>query len=431
MCGLFVVMGGTASGGIDDPIFVKGDEGILYLINHTGCPLCHTIPGIDGAVGELGPKLTKKNMELSFENPEYKGKAKNLREYVVESILKPSAYVVYNIEEDEPYPEGLMPSTFREQMTDNALNKIVEYLLNPKVISDEEYKIYAKQQQIDEKQQQIDENEEMDRAQRAYDAKDYETALDIYLYFAEDERWGAVATMQLAQMYEVGEGVSQDYKEALKWHLLAAKQHNNSWSQFVLGTFYSNGQGVQRNEQESINWYKKASKQGMDLASYNIGVFYFNKNNLVEAEKWYKIALEQGYEKAKEKLEKIKKIRKAEKEERQRAAKEKKEKAAKQAKFNKIMKEAEKYRDVVSKSEGCKKAEDLSKCITVNSCVAASIIEQYKHDDRGKKFKKTIEGGLLSKGSYSKAFDELIKSAEKDELLKNQVKKITMSCIFR
>ena len=118
-------MGGTASGGIDDPIFVKGDEGILYLINHTGCPLCHTIPGIDGAVGELGPKLTKKNMELSFENPEYKGKAKNLREYVVESILKPSAYVVYNIEEDEPYPEGLMPSTFREQMTDNALNKIV------------------------------------------------------------------------------------------------------------------------------------------------------------------------------------------------------------------------------------------------------------------------------------------------------------------
>jgi hypothetical protein len=54
-----------------------------------------------------------------------------------------------------------------------------------------------------------------------------------------------------------------------------------------------------------------------------------------------------------------------------------------------IMKKAEKYRDVVSKSPVCEKEEDVSSCITINSCVAASLIEELKHDDRGKKFKKT------------------------------------------
>jgi hypothetical protein len=109
--------------------------------------------------------------------------------------------------------------------------------------------------------------------------------------------------------------------------------------------------------------------------------------------------------------------------------KEKKEKAEK-AKFSKIMKEAEKYREVISKSKDCKKAEDISKCISVNSCIAASIIEEYKHDDRGKKFKKTMKGGIFSKGSYEKAFEELTKSAKKDKSFKDGVAGIAMGCLF-
>ena len=111
------------------------------------------------------------------------------------------------------------------------------------------------------------------------------------------------------------------------------------------------------------------------------------------------------------------------------AAKKAKEKAEK-AKFNKIMNEAEKYRDVVKKA--CEKTEEnVSQCITASSCIVASIIEELKHDDRGKKFIKTVKGSLLSKGDYEKAFDELTKSADKDKLLENQITKTMMSCIFQ
>lgn len=198
-CGLFVVMGGTASGFDNTSIFVKGDEGILYLLNHTGCPLCHTIPGIDGAVGELGPKLTKKSIERSFNNPEYKGKAKNLREYVVESILKPSAYLVYNIEADEPWVDDLMPPTYREQMTDNALNKIVEYLLNPKVISDEEYKIYAKQKQIFDKEEMDREGKVVVSVVLAHDYFEEFERLDDFEEFSHYDNWvGCSYKMQVS-----------------------------------------------------------------------------------------------------------------------------------------------------------------------------------------------------------------------------------------
>ena len=93
------------------------------------------------------------------------------------------------------------------------------------------------------------------------------------------------------------------------------------------------------------------------------------------------------------------------------------------------MKEADKYRDVVSKSKECEETEVASKCITMNSCIVASIIEKIKHDDRGKKFKKTVTGGLLLKGDYEKAIEELTKSTEKDKSFKDGIVGIAMDCL--
>ena len=44
------------SGGDDEekPVFVTGEESVPDMINTLGCPLCHTIPGVEGAVGTLG-----------------------------------------------------------------------------------------------------------------------------------------------------------------------------------------------------------------------------------------------------------------------------------------------------------------------------------------------------------------------------------------
>ena len=44
-------------------------------------------------------------------------------------------------------------------------------------------------------------------------------------------------------MYHNGQGVPQDYKEAMKWYRLAADQ-GDAWAQNALGLMYESGQGV-------------------------------------------------------------------------------------------------------------------------------------------------------------------------------------------
>ena len=113
----------------DRPVFVTGNEDIQAMINTLGCPLCHTIPGVEGAMGELGPKLHEKiNAPNRIKDPNYKGKATNTKEYVRESILNPSAYVVFNEEAGESFPDGLMPTTFGEMLSVQALDKLVDFI---------------------------------------------------------------------------------------------------------------------------------------------------------------------------------------------------------------------------------------------------------------------------------------------------------------
>ena len=115
----------------EGPVFVTGAEPIDVMINTLGCPLCHTIPGIEGAVGELGPKLHEKiNAPKRIKDPNYKGKAKSGRDYVRESILNPNAYIVFNEEAGEPYPEGVMPQDFANKLSVTALDKLVDFISN-------------------------------------------------------------------------------------------------------------------------------------------------------------------------------------------------------------------------------------------------------------------------------------------------------------
>jgi hypothetical protein len=121
------------SGGDDEegPVFAVGTESPEEIINLMGCPLCHTIPGVEGAVGELGPKLHEKiNAPKRIKDPNYKGKAKTGREYVKESILNPNAYIVFNEAEGEPFPEGVMPQDFANKLSVNALEKLVDFISN-------------------------------------------------------------------------------------------------------------------------------------------------------------------------------------------------------------------------------------------------------------------------------------------------------------
>ena len=113
----------------DRPVFVTGTEDIQAMINTLGCPLCHTIPGVEGAMGALGPVLHEKtNAPNRIKDPNYKGKATNTKEYVRESILNPSAYLVFNEEAGEAFPDGLMPTTFGQMLSVEALDKLVDFI---------------------------------------------------------------------------------------------------------------------------------------------------------------------------------------------------------------------------------------------------------------------------------------------------------------
>ena len=59
-------------------------------------------------------------------------------------------------------------------------------------------------------------------------------------------------------MYYDGQGVIQDYAEALKWYKLAAAQ-GDAGAQNTIGSMYSKGDGVIQNYAEALKWYKLAA----------------------------------------------------------------------------------------------------------------------------------------------------------------------------
>ncbi|QPJ65433.1 MAG: cytochrome C [Candidatus Nitrohelix vancouverensis] len=115
------------------PTFVTGNEPVEEIINTLGCPLCHVIPGVEGALGALGPPLHEAtNAPNRIKDPNYKGKATNTKEYVRESILDPSAFVVFNEEAGEPYADGLMPQDFKNKLSVQAIDKLVDFISQTK-----------------------------------------------------------------------------------------------------------------------------------------------------------------------------------------------------------------------------------------------------------------------------------------------------------
>ncbi len=77
----------------------------------------------------------------------------------------------------------------------------------------------------------------------AFKRKDYKTAYKLFLPLAE--QGDADAQYMLGFMYLRGDGVPQDYQEAVKWYRLSAEQGvRGARAQFHLGTFYEQGQRV-------------------------------------------------------------------------------------------------------------------------------------------------------------------------------------------
>jgi hypothetical protein len=102
---------------------VTGEEPIVDIFIRAGCPVCHTIPGIPGANGQVGPRLVLGTTgEQRLRDPGYGGLAKTVHDYVVESVLEPGRFVVPG------YPERTMPTWYGSKLSALALEKITAYL---------------------------------------------------------------------------------------------------------------------------------------------------------------------------------------------------------------------------------------------------------------------------------------------------------------
>lgn len=66
-------------------------------------------------------------------------------------------------------------------------------------------------------------------------------------------------------MYDFGQGVPRDYKEAMKWYRKAADQ-NLAIAQYNLGALYVNGQGVTQDDIQAYMWINLAAEQGLETA---------------------------------------------------------------------------------------------------------------------------------------------------------------------
>jgi len=110
---------------------------------------------------------------------------------------------------------------------------------------------------------------------------------------ARAEQGDAEAQAKLGSMYSHGQGVPQNYAEALRWYRKAADQGYAN-GQGGLASMYSHGQGVPQDYAEALRWYRRAADQGDAKAENAIALLYSQGQGVpqdyAEALRWYQKA---------------------------------------------------------------------------------------------------------------------------------------------
>ena len=77
------------------------------------------------------------------------------------------------------------------------------------------------------------------------------------------EQGNVNAQVAIGLMYETGEGVVQDYKQAFKWCMKAAEQGIHL-AQYSLGSMHGNGIGVVQDYVRGYMWFNLAAANGYE-----------------------------------------------------------------------------------------------------------------------------------------------------------------------
>lgn len=76
-------------------------------------------------------------------------------------------------------------------------------------------------------------------------------------------------------MYEVGQGIPQNDRKALKCFRKVA-QSQTAYAQYKLGCIYENGRGVEKDNLQAFKWYSKANGQRFQPAYLKLKAMYDN-----------------------------------------------------------------------------------------------------------------------------------------------------------
>ncbi|KAF9437151.1 hypothetical protein BGZ76_001813 [Entomortierella beljakovae] len=119
-------------------------------------------------------------------------------------------------------------------------------------------------------------------------AQDYSQAMENYIIAAkmEDPR----AQFKIGWLYYHGYSEPQDYSKAMEWYLKAADKRN-AFAQFSVGNMYHKGYDIPQDYSEAMEWYLKAAEQGNMLARISIADLYRDglgvPKDYSSALKWY------------------------------------------------------------------------------------------------------------------------------------------------
>lgn len=108
-----------------------GDNLILAAEGFTkgGCGACHVIPGIENAVGTIGPDLSEIGIkaEAQLSNSHYMGTANTVHEYLREALVDPNAHISTECP-GGTCASGLMPSYADSNLNEAEIDAMINFM---------------------------------------------------------------------------------------------------------------------------------------------------------------------------------------------------------------------------------------------------------------------------------------------------------------
>lgn len=129
--------------------------------------------------------------------------------------------------------------------------------------------------------------------------QDYQQALSLYRKSADQGSRAGEAG--LGSMYFYGRGVPVDYTTAFMWYSKAAAQ-GNPYAENAVGIMLHHGAGTVQDDSQALNWFRKAADRRYANAEYNLGRMYWYGYGIPpdrsEAYRWIRKAADDGDEDA-------------------------------------------------------------------------------------------------------------------------------------